>query len=59
MKNPTIHVALSRSQIHEILFAIEAREYASEELRQARITLQRAVREPRVASNQETQRKTA
>jgi len=59
MKDPTIHVALSRSQIHELLFVIESREHPSSDLKQAQATLRRAVREPRVASNSEPERKRA
>lgn len=59
--NATIHVALSKAQINELLFAISCRPHAGPDLKQAQTILRRAVREPKATNDpqSEPERKTA
>ena len=49
--NATITVALSKAQIHEILFVIEGRTHLSWDLKHAQKTLRRMVRDTKASND--------
>lgn len=57
--NATITVALSKAQIHEILFAIEGKTHHSPDLKQARTALRRMVKENKASNDANPEGKTA
>ncbi len=57
--NTNISVLLSKAQIHELLFAIQGREYPSADLKQAQETLRRMVRDTKASNDSTPEGKTA